>query len=667
MSANSANIKTKEHALPWVDFVPLWLGVGIAFFFALPFDPPHAWGWAWSIAVAMAYYVRRDVSAVRMIRVFALVLIGFALAQWQTIRVAAPVMPRDVGVVGFTGVVEDVSIDEGRLRLTLRDVLMPDMLPSSTLEKVRVSVRGEVTPPNYGDRVEGRGKLFAPSAPVSPNAFDFSRYFYFRGIGGIGFMFPNLTITHAANVHTGLVVAIEAWFSHQRQWINQEILRVYGGGERMMFATALITGDTTAVTDAYRHEMQITGLMHILSISGMHMAIMCGLFYVSMRRFLLFVPVIGHGVGVQKTAALLALLAGFLYVGLADFPIAAVRAYIMTSVVMLAVLCGRSALSIRSLSLAATAILCVDPAAFVEASFQLSFLATLALVVCYKQVMRLINNWMDVQYHKEVMREQGEERHAHRIAGWYILVGRIMWWFGLSLLTTLVASGATMPLVAYHFHQISLVTLFANMVTVPLLTFWVMPSLLVAVLGMPFGISNNIWWFAGVGIDVFHSILHVMAHFSWSYLHVPSMPSWSLALMGFGLLVAMMVSQRRVRLLALLGVVLGMCSVMLYHEPDVLVSPDRSLLAVRTPLGWKLLEGKSVRGFVVRQWQDMLGKPITMMDDAQKANFQILRDVIQDLPASGAYEGWLKPDRDGYEWLSSCAYTGARAWNHCRP
>ena len=61
----------------------------------------------------------------------------------------------------------------------------------------------------------------------------------------------------------------------------------------------------TAVSKAYRYDMQVTGLLHVLSISGMHMAIVCGLLYAAMRRILLFVPVIGQGVRVQKYAAAL--------------------------------------------------------------------------------------------------------------------------------------------------------------------------------------------------------------------------------------------------------------------------------------------------------------------------------------------------------------------------
>lgn len=653
--------------ITWVDLIPVWLGAGVACYFALLFEPPFAWRFAWAVVVLPWWLARNDALAARAHRIVFFMLCGFALAQWQTQRVAAPIMPDGLDVVGIAGRVQEISLEDKAHKLLLGEVRIEGLAPERTPALVRVTVRGEIPEIAVGDEVLGRGKLFAPSQPVALQAFDFARYFYFRRIGGIGFMFPTLTVDKAPEEQNWLNV--RSWLATKRLVINQRIMEVFGADERMMFATALVTGDTAAVSDEYRQAMQDTGLMHVLSISGMHMAIIAGLVFVVLRRVFILLPWGGLGMRAQQTAAWAALIVGILYVALADFPIAAVRACIMTSLMMLAIIMGRNPFSIRSLSLAATLIIVVEPSACVEASFQLSFLATLGLVMMYHVLQELAMRrreqlLSDIVEDKQTDDEEEAQENERAFSGVLGLGKKLAHGVGLSVLTSLVASLVTMPLVAFHFHQVSLVTIFANLLTTPLLALWIMPALLLAVVLMPWGLHTVVLPVAGVGITWFNAVLHWCAGLSWSHLTLSPLPSWALVVMVVGLLVCILWESLRWRFAAGVIACVMMLTGITVTLPDVVVSPDKALVAVRDGEGWALLRGRTDRNFVVKQWMELWRvDAVRVMTQAERERYVALSQRIDALPSNGAYEA--SAEHEAMDWMSGCSIVGKRPWTRC--
>src|SRR6185312_12150072 len=185
---------------------------------------------------------------------------------------------------------------------------------------------------------------------------------------------------------------------------------------------------------------------------------------------------------IKKWAAFAALIAAFFYLLLSGAEVATQRSFIMTAIVLVAVMVDRSALTLRNLALAALGVMLLAPEAVVHPSFQMSFAATLALIAGYERGLP----WM--------------------MAGADTALGaRVALWGGreiVSLITASTVAGfATTLYAAYHFHRLAPYGTLANLLAMPVVSAWVMPMGLVALLAMPFGFDAICWQLMGKGIE----------------------------------------------------------------------------------------------------------------------------------------------------------------------
>ena len=161
--------------VPWV---PVFLGIGIGFYFLFPIEP-GTWDWIVLVAqlgacgIALALGLRDWPVAVALI----LVLAGVALAGLRTNVVAGPVLDwRYYGPVEGRIVAVDRSASD-KVRLTLDRVVLERVGPRKTPHRVRVSLHGdqEWLKPQPGQRVMLTAHLGQPQGPVEPGGFDFQR------------------------------------------------------------------------------------------------------------------------------------------------------------------------------------------------------------------------------------------------------------------------------------------------------------------------------------------------------------------------------------------------------------------------------------------------------------------------------------------------------------
>src|SRR6185437_16523783 len=155
-------------------------------------------------------------------------------------------------------------------------------------------------------------------------------------------------------------------------------------GETGEIAVALITGERAGISEAVNQAMRDSGLAHILSISGLHMVIMAGTVFWLVRALLALVPALVLRFPIKKWAAGSALVAASFYLALSGAAVPTVRSWIMMSIVLLAVMLDRPALTVRNVALAALAILVVAPDSLFDPSFEMSFAAVVALVALYE-------------------------------------------------------------------------------------------------------------------------------------------------------------------------------------------------------------------------------------------------------------------------------------------
>jgi len=252
--------------------------------------------------------------------------------------------------------------------------------------------------------------------------------------------------------------------------MTSRIERVVPGSDGSI-AAALITGERGEIDPDDNQAYRDSGLAHVLSISGVHLALAgLGVFWV-LRALLALWPRVALTQPIKKWAATGAFLGSTFYLAVSGGGSPADRSWLMLSMMLLGVMLDRPALSMRSVALAALLILIFQPEDVVDPSFQMSFGAVIGLIA--------LAEWQST-------RRSGLPQPASRFGrAWRKL--RI-YVFG-ALAVSAVATFATTPIAIYHFDRAAFYSLLANLLAEPVVAFIIMPAAAIAVILMPLGLE----------------------------------------------------------------------------------------------------------------------------------------------------------------------------------
>lgn len=558
-------------------WAPVLLGAGIGLYFSLEQEPPLWLGTAGFLSLfapAMLFRKRRAFFIVFF--GLSLVTAGFATAQIRTALVAAPVLKKKMAPVMLSGRVMDISQQPKGGRLLLEDVKIDRLAAQETPQRVRLSFRGDVEWPQAGDEIRILAGLSPPSPPVAPGSYDFQRHAWYGRIGAFGYPLGKIEITHVGKP------GAENFFENLRQKIDARIRAHIGEGSAAGIASALLTGERAGISEDDLESMRRSGLFHLLSISGTHMAILAGFVFFLIRGGLCLSERIALNWPVKKIAALATFPVIFFYLILVGAPVPAQRSVIMTSVVLLAIVADRLAFNMRIVALSAFLILLFLPENLVSPSFQLSFAAVAALIACY------------------------ESLRSHHFFGHDSFALRFLSYFAGIALTSLVASAATAPFVLYHFQNVSFFWgVLANMAAVPLTAFIIMPAGFIACLMMPFGLDAWLLGISAFGIDKMLDVAHFTGGFESSLFLFKAWPLAALVLITLGGLVLTLWSGRW-RFSGMIFIATGALIALSAPVPDIFVSGDAKLFAVRGQDGLHLSSRRSGK-FMAENWVHMIG------------------------------------------------------------
>lgn len=550
----------RERLVLWL---PVFLAVGIGLYFGLNDEPP-LWVLAAFLVVSLAgaIFARRHFLWRLVAIALAVTALGTLIASLRTQAVQTPVMYGELYFREVSGKVDDVQQKEKGLRLLLSSPAIDGISEARTPHKITVTLKNDTPDVHVGDRVTLNAMLFAPPGPAMPGGFDFTRSFYFDGIGAVGFS-PSPPI----NIEKGEPNKFEEKLNALRLAVAERISAPMSK-ENAPVATAMMVGEQTAVTEEVSDAMRDAGIYHILSISGLHMSLAAGLLYFTARLLLSLYPPLALRLPVKKIAACVGLFGAFAYLLLAGYPVPAIRSFVMVACVMFAVLFDRRGISLYSLAWAALIILLWQPESLLGVSFQMSFAATIAILALYERFSPALfdtNAW------------------------WLRKIG--LYFFGL-MATSLAATLATTPLVIYNFNRVTLLGILANMLIVPLASFWIMPAAVLAFIAMPFGLEYFplVWLDVGIGLMIAGS--KWVASVPHASFFLPSLTFWGMLLTVFGGL-WLCLWQGRWRVWGIPAIILGMMTIALFKPYDLLISDDATKVMLRLPDGqYAFLRGK---------------------------------------------------------------------------
>ncbi len=565
--------------------LPLWLPVafaaGIAAWFVLPRAEQR-------LAAALLLVALAAAAGLARLRLLAIPLLlmaaGMGTAAWRSASVAHPVLAERT-IVGLTGRVESVDLRPDRDQVRL--LLAPDA-GSGLPPRLRLTLRGGV-PAGIapGARIAVRAALAPPAAAAVPGGYDFARRAWFAGIGATGFALGTPVVTEPAPPPPGPV----AWLDAARRRLTAHIRTVLPG-EAGAVAAAFVTGDQGAIPLATAQAMRDAGLAHLLSISGLHIAVVVGGVMFLLRRLLALSPWAALHLPLRALAAGGGAAAGLVYTLLAGAEVPTVRTIIATLVVLAGILIGREALSLRSLGLAAVLILAIRPEALVGASFQLSFAAVIAIVALYES---RLGRWLTTA---------GEDEHPlHRL-------GRRV---AALVVSGLVAEAALSSIGLFHFNRAGLYGALANLVAIPLSSFVIMPLLVAALLADLCGLAW-LWPPTGLAIEALIGLARATAGLPAAVVRLGTMPTAAFALIvAGGLWLALW--RTRWRWFGAPVALAGLLLALLTPPADLLISGDGRQVAVRQPDGRLAFVRPRVSDYLREMWGEAVAAP----DDGTEA------------------------------------------------
>lgn len=497
-------------------WVPVFMGLGVVFYFNLLAEPL-----LWHGVMALSLGVMLWVCVWRFFPKWAyaafclmLITVGFLSAQLRTYSVQAPQINELLVPVGVRGVIANLSAGDdeggaGRRRVVLQDVVVDGLNSADTPRRIRLLSYHIPRDARPGDRVFLLARLTPLSGAQAPGGFDFRRQMFFEGVGAMGFTLGGYELLSRAPP-SGLV----GFFDELRAKAALRIAQLVPAPAASV-TSALLVGERAGIPAIVNTHMRGAGLAHLLAISGMHLGVVCGAVFFFVRFLLALFPAFALRVPIKSVAALCAFGAGIFYMMLAGMPVPTVRAMIMTGLVLFAVMVGRTALSMRTIAFAAIVVLLIKPESLMGPSFQMSFAAVLAMIAFYEGAGR------------DFFVKLKEHHWLFRGGVYFAAIGA----------STFLAGFATLPAGLHHFGQMQMLGMMGNAVAIPLTTMVVMPSGVMALVLMPFGLEAPFIKLAGLGVS---GILQVAQHVSqmpYAILRLPNVPGAYYAVSAVGFLV----------------------------------------------------------------------------------------------------------------------------------
>jgi competence protein ComEC len=285
---------------------------------------------------------------------------------------------------------------------------------------------------SYGDILRVNGVLSIPTDAFNEGGFDYSSYLKTKGVYVSTFVLPNQVEQLKEGGSVGI---IQDFVFCIRKFIldsNKKYLPLEEGA----LLSGIVLGERSDFTDKMDEDFLRTGLSHIVAVSGMHVAIfLLGIAY--------FFGFLGVGKVIQKFFSIFAIILFILITGASP---SVIRAGVMAIIFLLSYTLSREKDALTSLFAAGLVVLVYNPVFLFHAGFQLSFLATFALIIFHP----IINKKL--------------ERIPSFLRG--------------IVTASVSAQIGTLPIAAIHFNGISLVSVVSNILIVPL----IFPSLMTGII-----------------------------------------------------------------------------------------------------------------------------------------------------------------------------------------
>ncbi|MCJ7498098.1 MAG: ComEC/Rec2 family competence protein [candidate division Zixibacteria bacterium] len=401
----------------------------------------------------LLFFFRQEKKIVTTIITLLLILAGFWRYELKTRDLPInhiSFFTKLYGKVELKGIISrdpDIREDKTFLEIDTRELSF-NHKKIKTTGKILLKIKKPTSLFNYGDLIQLKGYLYSPYPPKNPGAFDYRKYLSTREIFG------------CLNLQSDSEVKIlergegNIFISKIILPVKYYILNFFKSsltGSHQAILSGFVLGERRDIPQEVYKLFTDTGTLHLLAISGSNVAIVVLVFFGAFK--LLRIP--------YRVSLLLVFPLIIVFSFVTGNQPSVVRASIMTSIFLISLLVERERDLINIWALAALVILFANPSSLFDVGFQLSFAATLGLILWVPKLEKLFLSKLKNRFFK--------------------------YYIALPFFVSLSAQLFTYPVTAYYFNKFSFYSLLANLFIVPLTGLVVMigaSSLLVGLLSL---------------------------------------------------------------------------------------------------------------------------------------------------------------------------------------
>lgn len=583
----------------YVLWVITFFALGIGFYFSLDSEPSLTLVSALVVLAFMFLLVMRRHERIRFIILPILFfLLGLCVATWRAELVRVPKIIDAIPKAKIYGVVEKLypfGFTQAKMVLKVKKIYAPNY-PKA--HKLYVTTRNFNQQVKIGDLISFYGSISPIMPPQFPYSYDFARHAYFNQVGGTAFSVSNIWIVKRAK-ETSLAFKIETLRARIFELLKAKLDDAHSG-----IAAALMIGEQKSIDKEVLNEMRISGLSHILSVSGLHMSLVSIICMFVIRYLLSYSTYIAQQYNTKKIAAFISLIISFGYLLISGIQVAALRAFIMNALIIISILLDRQDNSKRAVFIAAFLILFFNPESIFQPSFQMSFAAVLALVAGY-----------EIYCHK---------KDFSCVLGMF---GKLKFYLFGTLFSSVIASTATSIFVIYHFHTYSVYSVLANLIIAPVVSFIIMPSVIAAFCLMPFKLEWLGLYPMNFGISIMLKVAKYTSALPYANIITPPISYYVPVFFAFGLL-WVCIWERKWRWLGVLPMLLTFVIVFTTQFPNLIIDAKYSAIIAKVDNQNVLRIGGPgrVSQFHQAQWLSLLGgrklKTIPLDDEELAYNIE---------------------------------------------
>ncbi|MEW6096220.1 MAG: DNA internalization-related competence protein ComEC/Rec2 [bacterium] len=473
---------------PLIQFTLFYiLGISIGNYIDIPFPIIYILV-ALFFVFSSLFFIKKLPVPTHIFLILSIILIGMLFHELHSKFLYSNFLTKylDHEVILIGDIAQPVEISENKISLIIHaDKVIDNKIVQKVNELVLVNIKNNciaLESFKYGDRIKVIGKLKMPSGMRNPGGFDYQKYLARKKVFTIIWIQDKRKIVKLGSGEFNPIFMVAYKIRDKVSNIISNTLSDKSFASAS-FLEGILLGKRSMLPEEVKGWFEDTGTIHILAISGLNVGLI-GLIFFFIFHKLVRLP--------QKTSSVLTLLVLIIFAIMTGATPSVVRATIMAATIIAGMVIERDTDIYNNLALAALIILLQNPLALFDIGFQLSFVTVFSLIYFTPFIEPKL-------------------------------------WFFPKYLATLVATSIAVqigisPILIFYFNKLSLVTVLANVVVVPLSGIILILGLAMFFVGIIFMPIANL-----IGIINFYIITGLLlsvsffAHFPYAYIHLPTL------------------------------------------------------------------------------------------------------------------------------------------------